>query len=98
MNLNTLYKADSLSRFLEVTEGNYRNSVYIETPGISTEEMPYLDILCAFDEQAMPVLVGVHDVEKHFGIIVDKSECLTVMSRGLFCAVYGRWLESSIFG
>ena len=79
-------------RFSELTEGNWRNSFYIECSACPYERPgPCGDFLFVPDETGRPFLYPVLFATAEFGPI-DWSDCLGRMSNFMFRELYRRWL------
>lgn len=86
-----------LCKFLQATSRDWRATLYIECGNCQRLcSRRCKDLLCAFDAEGVPVLLPVQDVEHLFHIQVDKSECLSVMPRAVFCELYKSWIDSHI--
>lgn len=86
-----------LCKFLQVTGGNWRNTIFIECgecPRAISRRCK--NMLCAFDSDGTPVLVPEKDLELLWDTLIDKSECLAVLPRTTFCELYRNWLNSHI--
>lgn len=79
--------------FLQSSDDNWRNSLYIDCSGCKYEKEPSCgDFLFVPASTGQPVLLPVHDAELIFSLIVDKSECLCRMSNLIFEELYRRYL------
>lgn len=70
--------------FLNATEGNWRNAVYIECRYCKYERTSLCtkqpDMLCVAAADGSPLLLPVSDAEILFARCLDKSECLVEIS------------------
>jgi len=84
----------TLYSFLSASKGNWRNCIFIECG-----ECPYgkqklcSGFLLAPDYDGRPVLIPADAIRRLTGLDADKSECLAVLSRQRFEALYAMWLE-----
>ncbi len=86
---NCITDIKTIHRFLILTEGNWRNSIYIECKTCKYE--PYEgcgDYLCVPDENGAPVLLPVSDAKVLFTKYIDPSECLLWISHNRFLEIY----------
>ena len=89
-----LNKTALTKRFLELTEGNWRNSFYIECSAcLYDRPEPCGDFLFVPDESGYPFLYPVPFASAQFGFI-DWSDCLGRMSNFMFRELYHRWLNT----
>lgn len=90
-------RPDTIQRFLDATQSNWRNALYIEclSCGHGSRPADCGDILCAFDITGTPVLLPVPDAELIFNRTLDKSECLLTCSNQRFYCLFERWLSSA---
>lgn len=75
-------KPETISRFLLLTQCNWRNSIYIEcvTCKYDTKPEGCGDVLCVLNIDSSPELLPVSDAELIWGTKLDKSECLLTCS------------------
>ena len=86
-----------LCKFLEATGNNWRNTIYIECGDCQRAcSRRCHDLLCAFTEDAVPVIIPEHDATLLWHTTIDKSECLLTMSRARFCELYKGWIMRHI--
>ena len=91
LDKNTLTK-----RFSELTEGNWRNSFYIDCSACPYERLETCgDFLFVPDEIGRPFLYLVAFAKEQFGPI-DWSDCLGRMSSFMFRELYHRWLNTRV--
>lgn len=82
-----------LCRFLQVSGNSWHNALYIDCGNCQRAiSRRCHDLLCVFDECAIPVFIPVQDAEQLWHTRIDKGDCLTVMHRDVFVALYGPWL------
>lgn len=82
-----------LCRFLQVSGNSWHNALYIscgDCPRAVSRRCH--DLLCVFDEHAVPVLAPVQDAEQLWQTRIDRGDCLAEMHRDVFVALYGPWL------
>lgn len=85
-----LDKATLTKRFLKLTEGNWRNSFYIDCSSCPYEQPESCgDFLFVPDEIGRPFLYPVAFAKEQFGPI----DCLGRMSSFMFRELYHRWLN-----
>lgn len=86
---NCITDIKTIHRFLNLTGGNWRNSIYIECRSCS---YPHEDgcegYLCVFDEEAKPVLLPICDCKVLFCRTIDPSECLLWITQFRFLEIY----------
>ena len=84
---------EHLCHFLQASGGSWRNTLYIECGECPRAVSARCrNLLCAIDENAVPVFIPEQDAALLFRTEIDKSECLTVMSRAAFCELYKNYL------
>ena len=80
--------------FLNESDANWRNSVYIEChQKCALACGDNKDFLYTPGVNGVPIIVPVCDMELLFGRRLDKTECLTEFSVPRFSSLYGNWLE-----
>lgn len=86
-----------LCKFLQVTGGNWRSTLYVECCDCSRAiSQRCKNLLCAFDVDGTPILVPEQDLETLWHTSIDKSECLGVVSKHAFCELYQGWISRHI--
>ena len=89
---NCITDIKTIHRFLTLTEGNWRNSIYIECKTCKYEPHEGCgDYLCVPDENGAPVLLPVSDAKVLFTKYIDPSECLLWISHSRFLEIYRAW-------
>lgn len=89
-----LDKTTLAKRFLELTEGNWRNSFYIDCSSCPYKRPEACgDFLFVPDKTGRPFLYPAAFATEQFGII-DWSDCLGRMSNFMFRKLYHRWLNT----
>lgn len=83
---------ETIRRFLNATEGNWRSSLYIEC-SVCKFGGDCRDHLFVPDEDGTPLLLPVSDVELLIGGPVDKSECLGLLSNARFSELFHKWMQ-----
>lgn len=83
-------KQNAFYLFLSLTRGNWRNSLYIECKNTCCKECK--GFLMISDTEGVPMLYPVSVFENKTGEVIDKNECVSVISIEAFNAVYDRWL------
>ena len=86
----------TLYTFMEATEGNYRNAIYVECSNACPYQDNCKDFLFIPGYDAKPILLPICDAECFFGFTVDKSDCCTIISSKAFMSLYARWIEQSL--
>lgn len=90
---------NTIRKFLNLTEGNWRNTIYIECKACKYEPHECCgDFLCIPDENGMPILLPVCDCKILFSRYIDPSECLLWISHYRFCELYSAWLKTQQTG
>lgn len=89
-----------LAQFLSLTEGNWRNAVFIESCGEHhcVRGMPCSGHLFAADSSGSPVLFSSEALQRLTGEQIDPVECGSRISRDVFEHLYRRkllWLTDS---
>jgi len=88
-----------IHKFLNLTEGNWRNSIYIECKQCKYEAHEGCgDYLCVPDENGTPVLLPVSDCEILFARYIDPSECLLWISHYRFFEIFKAWINAKPLG
>lgn len=82
-----------LYTFLHAAKGSWRNSVFVECGACPYGKTNCGEFLMAADAQGHPVFFPVDTFYQLTGQIVEKEECLTVLKRSEFEALYALWLE-----
>lgn len=91
MALNISY--ETLVRFFEATEGNYRNALYIDCSSCEyRRENNCCDFLFIPGYDCRPILLPLKDAQNFLGHHVDKSECTGILSSRAFLQLYHQWL------
>ncbi len=90
---------ETINRFLNLTEGNWRNSIYIECKKCKYEPHEGCgDYLCVPDETGELVLLPICDCMILFTRYIDPSECLLWISHYRFREIYKAWWEKHSTG
>ena len=83
--------------FLRLTENNWRNSMYIECRVCKFPRSPVCancaDFLCIPGEHGEPVMLPVQEADIIFHRLIDKSECLLVISNVVFRDLYSNYFR-----
>ncbi|MDR1630762.1 MAG: hypothetical protein LBS36_11235 [Oscillospiraceae bacterium] len=82
-----------LHGFLNATGGNWRNSVHIECNVCRYPPCDRQDFLFAPAEDGTPLLMPADDAEIVFGRMIDKSECLGMVSNARFQELFALFLK-----
>ncbi len=83
---NTLY------RFLELTQGSWRNAVYLECTACAFGKTQCGPFLLTTDAGGTPMLYPVEQLQRETGQTVDKTECAAVLSADAFARLFHQWL------
>lgn len=86
----------TIQQFLNTTDANWRNSLYIECCHCKLNCVHSQDFLYAPGPDGTPIIVPVCDVEFLFGRRLDKTECLSEFSIHKFADLYSEWLQRQI--
>ena len=82
-----------LYEFLRAAGGNWRNSVFIECRACPYgRPEPCSGFLLAPCADGRPAILPADAIREASGTEADKAECLAVMSREAFEALYSLWL------
>jgi hypothetical protein len=79
--------------FLNATGGNWRNSLYIDCRVCRVGRCDHPDFLYVPDENGGVIILPVRDAEIVFGRMMDKSECLNVISNAQFADLFAQYLK-----
>ncbi|MEG0541817.1 MAG: hypothetical protein RR461_03075 [Angelakisella sp.] len=84
-----------IHRFLNATDANWRNSIYIECAvcKFGIDQTTCGDFLFAPDEDGTPLLIPVCDAEILAATVIDKSECLGIVTNLRFENLFGKWFR-----
>ncbi len=89
---NCITDIKTISKFLNITGGNWRNSIYIECQCCKYPHKDGCeDYLCAFDEDARPLLLPLRDCNVLFNRYIDPSECLFWIGQYTFLEIYKQY-------
>lgn len=92
--LNISY--ETVARFLESAEGNYRNAVYVTCSCSGRNAEGCRDFLFIPDGDCLPVLFPVTDAVAFFGRQIDASDCVGTMTSSCFIRIYRRYLDLAL--
>ena len=82
-----------LCRFLQVSGNSWHNALYISCGNCQRAAARRCrDLLCVFDDNAIPVFIPVQDAEQLWHTRIDQADCLAEIRRDVFVALYGPWL------
>lgn len=81
-----------LCRFLRCAGGNWRNAIYIECSACPYSQASCSGYLLAADADGKPVLCPIERLHGLAGEHVSKEECIGVLSRQAFDALFSQWL------
>ena len=80
--------------FLCAAKGNWRNAIFIECRRRQCgKQDPCPGFLLVPDGDGKPILVPADMVSEMAGVTIDPGECVAVVSRRDFEALYALWLE-----
>lgn len=83
---------ETLVRFFEATEGNYRNAFYICCSVCRyCREEGCGDFLFIPGHDCLPILIPLADAKSFLGS-VDRSDCAGTLSNSAFLQMYHQWL------
>ena len=83
----------TIAAFLESTEGNFRQAVYVSCNCNYIKEAGCGDFLFIPGFDCKPVIIPLADIEKFMGTKVDKSECIAVLTSQSFIRLYKKWID-----
>lgn len=96
---NCITDIRTIHKFLNLTEGNWRNSIYIECKPCKYEPHEGCgDYLCVPDENGAPVMLPICDCKILFSRYIDPSECLLWISHLRFQDLYSAWIKTHRIG
>ena len=82
-----------LCRFLQVFGNSWHNALYSRCGNCQRAAARRCrDLLCVFDDNAIPVFIPVQDAEQLWHTRIDQADCLAEIHRDVFVALYGPWL------
>jgi len=85
----------TIQRFLNITNGDWRRSVYVECKVCKYEPQEFCgDFLCAFDEIGSPVMLPISDCKLLFSCHIDPNECLLRVTHYRFREIYSCWIKA----
>lgn len=79
--------------FLHAARGNWRNSIFIACDSCPYGKPSCGGFLMAMDAEGRPILLSTEEFTQVTGQAVDKEECVSVLHRTDFEALYAIWLE-----
>ena len=84
-----------LCSFLIAAKGNWRNSIFIECGNKcpNKNQLQCSGFLMAPDSKGWPLLIPISAIFKITGVMVDKNECLSIISCHNFELLYSSWLD-----
>lgn len=89
--LNISY--ETLVRFFEAVEGNYRNALYIRCSTCKhRRENSCGDFLFVPGHDCQPILLPLADANLFMGRTVDSSDCVGILTSHAFLQLYHQWL------
>lgn len=96
-NNKCLASPESIRRFMENTEANWRASLYISCTCCKYERPDGCgDFLYVPDvASSRPVLLPIPDADIIFSHITDRSECLGIMSNLIFLELFRKWFREN---
>lgn len=83
---------ETIRRFLNACDGNWRNALYIEC-STCKYDASCCDLLFVPDEDGTPLLLPVADVELMVGEVLDKTDCLGLMTNLRFAELFRKWFQ-----
>jgi hypothetical protein len=83
----------TIHAFLNATEGNWRNSLYIDCSRCHFGGCDCDGFLFAPTEDGTPLLLPVCDARILFSHSIDFSECLGSIPNAYFCELFRLWLR-----
>ena len=86
----------TIGRFLNSTQGNWRNSLYVECRSCRFGFHDYGTFLFVPGPDGVPVLLPESDAEIIFARRLDKSECLGIISGAVFMELYHAYFEAQM--
>lgn len=92
--LNVSY--ETIAKFFEAAEGNYRNAIYVTCSCSGGKEEGCRDFLFIPGDDCKPLLFPVMDAKAFLGISVDSSDCSGIMDSHCFIRIYRRFLDLTI--
>ncbi len=90
------FKNNNLYRFLNLSKGTWRNSVYIECIFCPYSHGECNGHLLICDADGKPVIIGVNEIQNLTGDNIDKTECVSIISRQAFESLFDRWITWNI--
>lgn len=87
---------ETIARFFEATEGNYRNALYIACSCSYKKESGCGDFLFIPGFNCYPILLPLSDAEIFMGMRVDRTDCAGIISSDSFIRLYHKWMDLTI--
>ena len=82
----------TVAAFLESTEGNFRQAIYVNCNCKYEAHADCNDFLFVPGHDCKPIILPVKDLEKFVGDKIDKSECVAILSSQVFIRLYSKWI------
>lgn len=92
--LNVSY--ETIARFFEAAEGNYRNAVYVTCSSSCQRAEGCRDFLFIPGGDCRPVIFPVSDAAAFIGTAIDPSDCAGTMTGSCFIRIYRRFLDLTL--
>lgn len=85
---------ENIRDFLCNIRGNYRNSIYVTCTVCKYKKTDGCkDFLVSFNEDGKPAFISVKDADYIFGVMTDKSECMSEMSNAMFGELFRNYIK-----
>lgn len=83
----------TVASFMEATQGNFRNAIYVSCKCDYTRESGCGDFLFIPGCDCKPVILPVKDAENFLNTRIDRSECIALIDSRTFILLYHKWIE-----
>lgn len=84
---------ETIARFFEAAEGNYRNAMYILCSCPRERNGRCGDFLFIPGHDCIPILLPCSDAEAFLNTQIDSTDCAGILSSKTFFRLYHKWLE-----
>ena len=84
---------ETIARFFEAAEGNYRNAMYIICSCSKEQKGVCGDFLFIPGHDCIPILLPCSDAEAFLGTLIDCTDCAGILRSKTFFQLYHKWLE-----
>jgi hypothetical protein len=79
--------------FVRITEGNWRNAIYVNKEGSKFGDAQYYDLLFVVDEGGEPLCIPVPVARQLFNATIAASLCKSTIHGSTYEAIYAKYYE-----